>query len=173
MSFLKKVHGWFYKDTRMVVRTGSKLVSDKKLYEARMATIDPENKQTYYLDENSTVQNYPDMTGSYGIHINTDPIDDFMSIFDSFFGQEMDVASQAQMVNSRGDYIGVQIGISVNNPTIGYPYAEVVDGATKLKYTHNFYADESYDFVLSDGRVVRVTRLEDTDVKEFRIDLDN
>lgn len=173
MSILKKVAGWFYKDTRMVIRTGNKLINQSKLYEVRMATIDPENKNTYHLDKNSTARDYPDMTGSYGIHISEDIIDDFMNIFNNLFGQEMDVSSQCQWIDERGDSIGSSIGIAVNNPTVGYPYAIVIDGKTGLSYRNNFYADEVHQFPLDDGRIITVTRLEDSDVKEFRVELDN
>lgn len=173
MNFLRKIGGWFYKDTRMVIRTGDKLIKGDKLYEVRMATIDPESKNTYHIDETTTAKDFPDMTGSYGIHISEDIIEDFMSIFDNFFGSEMDVSSQCQQITKdKGNYVGCSIGVAVNNPTIGYPYAIVIDGATGQSQRNNFYADEVHDFVLSDGRVVRVTRLQDSDVKEFRVDLD-
>ena len=174
MNLVKLIRGWFYKDTRMVIRNGNSLIQQNKTYQIKIATIDPENKNTSYIDKNSTIRDFPDMTGSYGIHINTDPIDDFMSIFDSLFGSEMDVSSEAQQVDSKGNYLGSSIGIAVNNPTVGYPYAIVIDGSNNnTTQSNNFYENEVHDFVLSDGRVVRVTRLEDSDVKEFRVDVDN
>jgi len=165
-----KYTAWLRKDSRIVVRNGQSLIDGNKFYSIHMATPDPETKTSNVIDKSTDVTNFPELSGCDDVTISTDFISDIISGIDNWF--DMDVYARCQQVNDRGDNIGEAILVSVFNPTVGTPYA-YIQTSGGFSYCATLDENKAVDLMMTDGRSVRIAREGDSDVKEWRVDVDN
>ena len=149
------------KPTHVVLKPGKKIGSDE--YDIVLRTVDTSSETKM---DSQTIQ--LDVTGTYGFW-PTIPGPGFVikALWELLmsFGGRMDVVA----TNITND-----VAISVNNPTLGYPYTVFAEYSTNRTERHNYYADESFEYVDSRGRVYSVTRHEDSEeCKEWTVMVNN
>lgn len=170
MNILDKTIGaWFRKDSRIVVRNGQSIIDNGKFYSVRMASYDPQEKTSSVIDKDTTVTTFPDMQGCVGVSPSLDWVSDIVEGIDSW--AEMDVYARCQQVTDRDDNIGEAILVSVFNPTVGCPYA-YIQTSGGFFYCATLDENKAVDLMLTDGRSMRIAREGDSDVKEWRVDVD-
>jgi len=166
---INRFSGWLTKDSRILVRNGQSIIANNKFYSIHLATPNPETKTSSILDKDTNVTNFPELSGNDDINISDDWIQD---IIDGIVGWEsMDVYARCQQVTDRAENIGEGILVSVNNPTIGTPYC-IVQTTDGFYFKDTFRQNKGLDVILKDDRCVRVYRDSDTDLKEWKIDVD-
>lgn len=168
MRLFNRYTAWLRKDSRLVIRNGPDW-DDNKFYSIRMATPDPETKTSNVIDKNTNVTNFPELTGCDDVTISTDWIQDIIQGIDSWV--DMDVYSRCQQVDSRGENIGEAFLVSVFNPTIGCPYC-IIQTSDGFYWSQSLYEGHSVGVILKDGRCMTVTRDNDSDVKEWKVDVE-
>ena len=149
----------FVMPTHMVLRPGKNIGDDT--YNVILATIDTSSEET--MDKNTLLL---EVTGTYGFW-PFGPTFFLKALWDLLmsFGGQMDVLA----TNRTND-----VAISINNPTFGYPYSVFAETSIGRVDRHNYYADESYQYTDSKGRVYSVTRHEDSeDCKEWTVMVNN
>ena len=147
--------------THMVLKPGEKIGYD--VYDIILRTVD--TSQETKMDRHT---NQLEITGTYGFWPDI-PGPGFIikALWEliASFGGRMDVVA----TNRTND-----VAISINNPTIGYPYAVFVEWSTGRRERHNYYADESFAHTDSNGRVYAITRHEDSEqCKEWTVMVNN
>lgn len=166
----KKLMAWLRKDSRMVIRNGESLIANNKFYNIHLATPNPQTKAAYTIDKNTDVTNFPELTGNNDADISLDWIQDIINGINSWVS--MDVYARCQQVDDRGNNIGEAVLVSVYNPTVGCPYC-IVQTSGGFYYSASLNENKGLDLMMSDGRTFRVYRDSDTDVKEWKVDVDN
>ena len=166
---IDRLFGWLTKDSRILVRNGQSIIDNNKFYGIRLATPNPETKTSSVIDKNTNVTDFPDLSGDNDVTISLDWIQDIVDGIDSW--ESMDVYARCQQVTDRAENVGEAILVSVNNPTIGEPYC-IVQTTDGFYFKHAFDENKGVDVMLKDGRCVRVYRDSDTDLKEWKIDVD-
>lgn len=170
VKFFNRYTAWLRKDSRIVVRNGQGIIDGNKFYSIHMATPDPQTKTASVIDKDTNVTNFPELSGCDDVDISTDWIQDIVNGIDSWFS--MDVYSRCQQVTDRGDDIGEAVLVSVFNPTIGCPYAYIQTSAGFF-YKATLYENQAVDLMLpQSGRTFRIARDSDSDVKEWKVDVD-
>lgn len=169
VKLFNKYTAWLRKDSRLVVRNGQSLIDGNKFYSIHMASPDPEAKTASVIDKNTDVTTYPELSGCDDVTISLDWLQDIIQGFDSWF--EMDVYARCQQVDDRGENIGEAILVSVFNPTVGCPYA-YIQTSGGFFYQATLIENKSVDLMMGDGRTMRITRDSDSDVKEWKVDVD-
>jgi hypothetical protein len=169
IDIFNRYTAWLRKDSRLVVRNGQGIIDGNKFYSVRMATPDPESKTSAVIDKDTNVTNFPELTGCDDVSISLDWIQDIIQGIDSWFS--MDVYSRCQQVTDRGDNIGEAILVSVFNPTVGCPYC-IIQTSGGFYWSQSLYEGHSVGVLLEDGRCFTVTRENDSDVKEWRVDIE-
>lgn len=168
-NYFNRYTAWLRKDSRLVVRNGQGIIDGNKFYSIRMATFDPETKTSNVIDKDTNVTNFPELTGCVGVDPSTDWISDIVQGIDSWV--EMDVYARCQQVTDRGDNIGEAVLVSVFNPTIGCPYC-IIQTSGGFYYSQSLYEGHSISLMMTDGRTMTVTRDSDSDVKEWKVDVE-
>lgn len=169
VRYFNRYTAWLRKDSRLLVRNGEGIIDGNKFYSIRMASFDPEQKTSNVIDKDTNVTNFPELTGCVGVSPSTDWIADIVEGIDSWV--EMDVYARCQQVDSRGNNIGEAFLVSVFNPTIGCPYC-IVQSSDGFYFSQSLYEGHSLGVILSDGRTMTVYRDSDTDVKEWKVDVE-
>ena len=152
------------KPSRMVLKPGKNIGNDE--YDLILSTVDTSvetklNKTTKEIDITGTYGFWPTIPG---------PVFVIKALWDLLmsFGGRMDV-----VVTNRAN----DIAISINNPTIGYPYAVFVEWSTNRSERHDYYVNESFEHTDSHGRVYTITRHEDSEgdvaYKEWTVMVNN
>lgn len=160
---------WLRKDSRLLIRNGQGIIEGNKFYSIRMATPDPETKTSSVIDKDTNVTNFPELTGCDDVSISTDWISDIIQGIDSWVS--MDVYSRCQQVTDRGDNIGEALLVSVFNPTVGCPYC-IIQTTGGFYWSQALDENHSIGVLLKDGRSLTVYRDSDSDVKEWKVDVD-
>ena len=142
------------KPTHMVLRPGKHIGNDE--YDVILNTVDTSvetkmDKTTKTLEITGTYGFWPTIPGP--TFVITALWDLLMS-----FGGRMDVVA----TNRTND-----VAISINNPTVGYPYAVFAESSTNRSERHNYYADELFQHTDSKGRVYTIIRHEDSETDGY------
>lgn len=169
VKLFNRYTSWFRKDSRLVIRNGQGIIDGNKFYSVRMATPDPETKTSSVIDKDTNVTNFPELTGADDVTISLDWIQDIIQGIDSW--TEMDVYSRCQQVTERGDNIGNALLVSVYNPTVGWPYF-IFQDTDGFYFSKSLDQNQGVDFMLKDGRTISVHRESDSDVKEWKVDIE-
>ena len=104
-----------------------------------------------------------------GVDPSLDWLSDIVQGIDSW--SEMDVYARCQQVTDRGDNIGEAVLVSVYNPTVGCPYC-IVQTSDGSYFEQALYEGHSLGVFLKDDRCITVTRDSDSDVKEWKVDVE-
>ena len=145
--------------SHVVLRPGRKIGNDT--YDVILATPDTSTEAS--MDRHTVLL---EITGTYGFW-PFGPGFFLKALWNLLmsFGGEMDVVT----TNRTND-----VALSFNNPTFGYPYSVFAETSTGRVDRHNYYADESFQYTDSKGRVYSVTRHEDSkDCKEWTVMVNN
>lgn len=170
MNILKKIKAWLRKDSRILVRNGQGIIDNSKFYNIKMATPNPQSTTANVIDKNTNVTNFPELSGNNDGDISGDWIQDIISGISSL--SSMDVYARCQQVDDRGNNIGEAVLVSVYNPTIGCPYC-IVQTTGGFYYSKSLTENTALDLMMTDGRTMRIFRDYDSDVKEWKLDVDN
>ena len=167
--FIDRYADWFRKDSRLVIRNGQGIIDDNKFYSVHLATPNPQTNTASVIDKDTNVTNFPELTGNNDADISLDWIQDIINGIDSW--TSMDVYSRCQQVTDRGDNINDAILVSVYNPTIGCPYC-IIQTSGGFYWSQSLNEGHSVGVLLKDGRCFTVTRDNDSDVKEWKVDIE-
>lgn len=165
----KLIGDWFRKDSRILVQNGQTLIDNSKFYNIKMATPNPQTRIDTVIDKTTNVTDFPVLSGNNSGDISSDPFADILSAIDTIFS--MDVYARCQQVDDRGTNINEGILVSVYNPTIGCPYC-VVQTTSGFLYIKSLNENSGLDVMLADGRIMTVYRGNDSDVKEWKVNVD-
>ena len=143
------------KSTHVVVLPGGQI--GEKSFDLTLTTS--VGSAIYKLDKSSLCF---EATGTYGWFPNpfggwSEALKALWALIKSF-GGEMDVVAD----------LDDNILVSFNNPTFGYPYTVFADGVYARRY--NYYADEQHVYQYG-GKLFKCTRHEDSDNKEFTLEV--
>lgn len=156
------------KSSRLVVKPGRTIKNTS--YTVNMATISPRADLSAKI--NSRTKNFPELTGTYGFWPSFDAFKDLWNAIWQISGGNMDVVASLQQTDKLGA-IEKEVECAVNNPTIGYPYAVFYDSVNNNSVRFNLYENESQSFTDSTGTVYTITRQNDSDYKEFLLEVAN
>lgn len=168
IKLFNRYTAWLRKDSRVVIRNNPDWPAST-FYSIRMATPDPETKTSAVINKDTNVMTFPELTGCDDVTISLDWLQDIIQGIDNWV--DMDVYARCQQVTDRGDNIGNGLLVSVINPTIGCPYF-IFQDTDGFYYSASLDENKGVDFMLKDGRSISVHREGDSDVKEWRVDVD-
>lgn len=172
-SIFNRATAWMRKDTDVMVRNSDGW-GDDVYYQVKMATPSPETKITQYIDRNTNIMSpFPEVSGSTTVGgISTDIVADIVDGVSNWVN-DMDVYVRIQRVTSRGDNIGKALLLCFINPTVGCPWFSIQKSDDE--YYQEFSLYENHDVgvfdAFDDETSLTITRQEDTDVKNWKIDI--
>jgi hypothetical protein len=173
ISLFNRYTAWMRKDTDVMVRNTDNW-GDDVFYQIKMATPSPEIKTIVYMDKNTNVMTpYPEVSGSTTVGgISMDIVADIVDGISNWVN-DMDVYVRIQRVTSRGDNIGKALLICVTNPTVGCPWFSIRRSDDDYYQEYSLYEGHSAGVLdaFDDGTELTITRQDDTDVKNWKIDI--
>jgi hypothetical protein len=170
----KTLKNWFYKDSRLTITKNPTMPDGgygHSSVDVNMLTINPYEEKSVTLKDNQSIT----MNGSYGLSpfeifnpFKTNSNIAWLMMYQK--GLLKDVSAE---INKSGHD---PILVTVNNPQVGYPYAIIYDNpiAAVLPYgvggtRFNLDEGESAIWTSAKGLSLTITRVNDTDCKEFKI----
>ena len=173
IRIFNRLTAWMRKDTDVMIRNSDGW-GDDVFYQIKMATPSPENKITVYIDKNTNIMSpFPEVSGSTTVGgISTDIVADIVAGISSWVN-DMDVYVRIQKVTSHGDAIGKALLLCFINPTVGCPWFSIQKSDDTYYREYSLYEDHGIGVLdaFDDGTCLTVTRQDDTDVKNWKIDI--